>query len=99
MTRLSSIWAIAITTEDERGEADGKIPEAPGISAAGNPIGFGRMPRKEDARFLRGQGITSMTSPCPGCCTRRSCAAPTRTPGSARSTPRPRPRRCPACMR
>ena len=23
---------------------------------AGNPIGFGRMPRKEDARFLRGQG-------------------------------------------
>ncbi|MHB1535382.1 MAG: aerobic carbon-monoxide dehydrogenase large subunit [Acidimicrobiales bacterium] len=29
--------------------------EAP-ISAAGNPIGFGRMLRKEDARFLRGQG-------------------------------------------
>ena len=26
------------------------------ISAAGNPIGFGRMHRKEDARFLRGQG-------------------------------------------
>jgi carbon-monoxide dehydrogenase large subunit len=26
------------------------------ISAAGNPIGFGRMLRKEDARFLRGQG-------------------------------------------
>jgi len=25
-------------------------------SPAGNPIGFGRMPRKEDARFLRGQG-------------------------------------------
>ncbi|HET9090846.1 MAG TPA: molybdopterin cofactor-binding domain-containing protein, partial [Acidimicrobiales bacterium] len=25
-------------------------------SAAGNPIGFGRMLRKEDARFLRGQG-------------------------------------------
>ncbi len=25
-------------------------------SAAGNPIGFGRMVRKEDARFLRGQG-------------------------------------------
>jgi len=26
------------------------------ISEAGNPIGFGRMLRKEDARFLRGQG-------------------------------------------
>src|SRR3954469_3453386 len=25
-------------------------------SAAGNPIGFGRMLRKEDARFLRGKG-------------------------------------------
>jgi carbon-monoxide dehydrogenase large subunit len=29
--------------------------EAP-MSAAGNPIGFGRMLRKEDARFLRGKG-------------------------------------------
>ncbi len=29
--------------------------EAP-LSAAGNPIGFGRMPRKEDVRFLRGKG-------------------------------------------
>jgi carbon-monoxide dehydrogenase large subunit len=26
------------------------------VSAAGNPIGFGRMPRKEDVRFLRGRG-------------------------------------------
>src|SRR5690625_393520 len=26
------------------------------ISEAGNPIGFGRMLRKEDARFLRGKG-------------------------------------------
>ncbi len=26
------------------------------VSAAGNPIGFGRMIRKEDVRFLRGQG-------------------------------------------
>src|SRR5947207_4999901 len=25
-------------------------------SAAGNPIGFGRMLRKEDARFVRGRG-------------------------------------------
>ena len=26
------------------------------LSAAGNPIGFGKMLRKEDARFLRGKG-------------------------------------------
>jgi aerobic carbon-monoxide dehydrogenase large subunit len=32
------------------------ILEDPPISAAGNPIGFGRMPRKEDVRFLRGKG-------------------------------------------
>jgi aerobic carbon-monoxide dehydrogenase large subunit len=31
------------------------VDEAP-LSAAGNPIGFGRMHRKEDVRFLRGQG-------------------------------------------
>ncbi|MBI1378040.1 MAG: carbon-monoxide dehydrogenase large subunit [Frankiales bacterium] len=31
------------------------VEDAP-ISAGGNPIGFGRMHRKEDARFLRGQG-------------------------------------------
>jgi aerobic carbon-monoxide dehydrogenase large subunit len=30
--------------------------ESPRISEAGNPIGFGRMLRKEDARFLRGKG-------------------------------------------
>jgi carbon-monoxide dehydrogenase large subunit len=28
----------------------------PPVSAGGNPLGFGRMIRKEDARFLRGQG-------------------------------------------
>ncbi|CAB4951244.1 unannotated protein [freshwater metagenome] len=31
------------------------LDEAP-LSAAGNPIGFGRMHRKEDVRFLRGEG-------------------------------------------
>ena len=31
------------------------VTEVP-MSAGGNPIGFGRMLRKEDARFLRGQG-------------------------------------------
>ncbi len=32
------------------------VLEGPPVSAAGNPIGFGRMLRKEDARFLRGKG-------------------------------------------
>ncbi|MHB1500132.1 MAG: aerobic carbon-monoxide dehydrogenase large subunit [Candidatus Dormibacteria bacterium] len=32
------------------------VTEPAPTSAAGNPIGFGRMLRKEDARFLRGQG-------------------------------------------
>ncbi len=32
------------------------VTDAAPLSAAGNPIGFGRMLRKEDARFLRGQG-------------------------------------------
>ena len=31
------------------------VEDAP-LSAAGNPIGFGRMHRKEDVRFLRGEG-------------------------------------------
>src|SRR4026209_2076473 len=31
------------------------VTEVP-TSAGGNPIGFGRMTRKEDARFLRGRG-------------------------------------------
>ena len=37
----------------------------PRISPAGNPIGFGRMHRKEDARFLRGQGnyVDDVTMP------------------------------------
>jgi aerobic carbon-monoxide dehydrogenase large subunit len=34
---------------------DTTTPETP-LSAAGNPMGFGRMIRKEDARFIRGKG-------------------------------------------
>jgi len=34
---------------------DTATPETP-LSAAGNPMGFGRMVRKEDARFIRGKG-------------------------------------------
>ena len=37
------------------------------------------------------RATTSTTSSCPACCTARCCAAPSRTPGSSRSTP---PRRC-----
>jgi CO/xanthine dehydrogenase Mo-binding subunit len=36
-------------------ESPDAAPAVP-LSAAGNPIGFGRMLRKEDARFLRGKG-------------------------------------------
>ncbi|MHB8506330.1 MAG: aerobic carbon-monoxide dehydrogenase large subunit [Acidimicrobiales bacterium] len=44
------------TTEARAGGGGGGGPEPSPVSAAGNPIGFGRMLRKEDARFLRGQG-------------------------------------------
>src|ERR1700675_1600769 len=33
-----------------------EIPAPVPVSSGGNPIGFGRMIRKEDARFVRGQG-------------------------------------------
>jgi carbon-monoxide dehydrogenase large subunit len=45
----------AETTATSAGAAEVPVAEAP-LSDAGNPIGFGRMLRKEDARFLRGQG-------------------------------------------
>jgi len=32
------------------------VTDTPPLSPAGNPMGFGRMLRKEDARFLRGKG-------------------------------------------
>jgi aerobic carbon-monoxide dehydrogenase large subunit len=37
-------------------EVPPQAPDETPRSAAGNPIGFGRMLRKEDARFLRGRG-------------------------------------------
>jgi aerobic carbon-monoxide dehydrogenase large subunit len=43
-----------MTTTETTGSPD-TAPAAP-LSEAGNPIGFGRMLRKEDARFLRGKG-------------------------------------------
>jgi carbon-monoxide dehydrogenase large subunit len=42
-------------TTTETTESPDTAPVAP-LSEAGNPIGFGRMLRKEDARFLRGKG-------------------------------------------
>ena len=54
------------------------------------------MHRKEDARFLRGQGNYVDDVDCPACCTARSCAARTPTPGSSPSTRR-RPRRTRRC--
>ena len=49
-----------MTAVDDRTEA-APVP----TSEAGNPIGFGRMLRKEDARFLRGQGnyVDDVTMP------------------------------------
>ena len=59
----------------------------------GNPIGFGRMLRKEDARFLRGQGNYLDDIQLPGDAPRRHPPQPdARTPASSPSTPRrPRP--------
>ena len=65
--------------------------------AAATAIGFGRMQRKEDARFIRGQGHYVDDVKLPGhAARRRSCAARSRTPGSSRSTP-PRPWRTRRC--
>ena len=57
-------------------------------SAAGNPIGFSRVLRKEDVRFIRGHGnYVDDIHVARACCTEPCCAAPTRTPRSSRSTP------------
>ena len=42
--------------------------------------------RKEDARFIRGQGTYVDDIKLPGCCSARSSAVRTRTRGSSRST-------------
>jgi len=52
------------------------------------PIGFGRLLRKEDPRFIRGKGNYVDDVSLPACCTGRSCAARTRTRGWSPSTPR-----------
>ncbi|MFO7279722.1 MAG: aerobic carbon-monoxide dehydrogenase large subunit [Thermoanaerobacterales bacterium] len=44
------------TAETDAARADAEAGATAPRSAAGNPIGFGRMLRKEDARFLRGRG-------------------------------------------
>ena len=53
------------------------------------PVGYGRMLRKEDPRFIRGRGPLRRRHPAArACCTWRSCARRWRTPGSSASTPR-----------
>ena len=49
-----------------------------GSASAGNPIGFGRMLRKEDARFLRGQGNYVDDIAAAGHAPRRDPAQPAR---------------------
>ena len=63
----------------------------------GSPVGYGRMLRKEDQRFIRGRGryiddVQLRGHAAPG----RSCARRSPTPAWCRSTPA-RPRRCPGC--
>lgn len=54
--------------------------------------GFGRVPRKEDARFIRGKGTYVDDIKLPGMLYGAVLRSRTRTPGSSPSTPR-RPRR------
>ena len=79
-----------------RGDRMTAVEDAVPLSAAGNPIGFGRMHRKEDVRFLRGEGNYVDDVQLPGMlygAILRSPYAHAQDPLA--STPR-RPRRCPA---
>ncbi|MFD2497850.1 hypothetical protein ACFSTI_01875 [Rhizorhabdus histidinilytica] len=51
------------------------------------------IPRREDPGLLTGRTPISPTSPCPACCTSRSCAARWRMAASSGWTCRP-PARC-----
>lgn len=65
-------------------------PAAP--AAEERPIGFGRMKRKEDPRFVRGKGRYVDDVKLPGMLHGAVLRSPSRTPGSCPSTPPP-PRR------
>jgi len=67
-------------------------------SPAGNPIGFGRMHRKEDARFLRGQGNYVDDVRMPGMLESAILRSPYAHARIRPSTPPPR-RPCRACTR
>ena len=58
-------------------------------SAGGNPIGFGRMLRKEDVRFVRGKGHYIDDVVLPGMLHGAILRSPHATRGSSRSTPAP----------
>ena len=70
------------------------VEEAP-LSPAGNPIGFGRMLRKEDARFVRGKGNYVDDINLPGHAARRHPAQPVRPRPHRVDRHRPRPRPIP----
>ena len=46
--------------------ADKANEENPSATAADRPIGYGRIQRKEDPRFIAARATTSTTSCCPG---------------------------------
>ena len=64
------------TTRSQEVTHDRRWPTDPRTSA--NPIGFGRMQRKEDARFVRGQGQLRRRRPAAGDAARRDPAQPVR---------------------
>ena len=82
-------WA-ADREADETGGVSMAVVENLPSPGAERPIGFGRLKRKEDERFIRGQGTYLDDIELPGCCTARCCGARTRTRGSSPSTPRRR---------
>src|SRR5262249_48827216 len=47
---------LRVGVEAKAGELMATLEEPPAVVDAPNPLGFGRMTRKEDARFIRGQG-------------------------------------------
>ena len=81
-----------------RGGAGERRPRHEHATAEHSTAWVGARPpaARRTRRWCAGRSPTSTTCACPACCTPRCCARRTRTPGSSRSTPRPRGR-CPVC--